>query len=1194
MKVTVTFGNTAVVVPCKPEWTVRDLIDQSTRRYRRILDQHGSNAVKTHHLEYSDGSILDKDDLLTDLVEDKDKLVAMFEVQHGMTDSPRESISNGDSSAAPSPEPLSYYSHMHLQEPIKGEIEVNEAVLKANTPLLVRSSSDPVLAPPIEITVASTHDDQTTEASKMEIDHVVKGGPKNLNKMSQITFSTLTRTVNLLGDRGPLGIQVSPYCSSLSGRMLGLHIKNIEDNSRTKRENIFEEDECIVQINGIQLQDKTFTDSQEVFRQALSSPSMHLEVVPVANKLRYEKGLIGQLFSGEGKDIKAKSPMVTRAKIDLRPVAKQNSEPNDYLRRQNTGTKTPEPPLSNPEATPVNPLSADSQHVNSQSGRISPVTPVRTASFSPSRPRQSHLENKNSGVRGAANLTNKKGGKRIKIDLKKGAEGLGFTVVTRDSSASGPGPIMVKNIMPRGSAIKDGRLQPGDRILEVNGMDMTGRSQEELVAMLRSTKQGESVSLIVARQEDIFLPRELKGEDVGSLVLEDGREQLMYEVPLNETGSAGLGVSLKGNKSRETGEDLGIFIKSIIHGGAAYKDGRMRVNDQLIAVNGEALLGRSNHSAMETLRRSMSSEGNARGTIQVVVLRASKLEGQSNAMNAVTNRVTPQQSSANQEPLHYQAYQGARSSELKSASFSDKYSHDNFGNTLFPTPTTNGNHDLYGNNQKDSKKGFSPPPSLGTVEEMSRDPTLTTSNFSKRNANHKDDILRNRASKTMDMGPINGGMLGPTLGLWKSSSLESLQSAMSEVQQNDIKAQVPFYHPRPHMVRGRRCNQSFRIAIDKSYEGPSEDDDDLSELSSGHETPASTSSRQDIDVENVKEQKKVNGKKQRKKSKGIKRSEDSADDMEKTKKKAFALLRFGRKRDDKSKNAVKVAKNKLEAWSEEEVDRFPEHRDSYDPRYAEINSGQLSVDPRFIPHVEDNNNDPNYAQINNFLQPNSLQLIDRTPSPATPVTLETKQSQPTADELEGLYAKVNKSRKQPAESDQRSQGIQQESPRARAAPVYEALDTARRKVLDSNPNRVTPRGAESRPLHLYGEMDRPHPTHTRRDPYDYPIHSRPAHREPVHNQDHHRHKSRSIAQSATSNLAHSSHAGQQYSVATGQDGPSSPNTGRKERHYYESVGSRGDSYQQASPGRYGSPERYSYRDERQPDPKQKNPMIGAV
>uniref|UniRef100_A0A669DFE1 PDZ domain-containing protein n=1 Tax=Oreochromis niloticus TaxID=8128 RepID=A0A669DFE1_ORENI len=118
--------------------------------------------------------------------------------------------------------------------------------------------------------------------------------------------------------------------------------------------------------------------------------------------------------------------------------------------------------------------------------------------------------------------------------------------------------------------------------------------------------------------------KETKGEDLSGRVMEDGREQLMYEIPLNETGSAGLGVSLKGNKSRETGEDLGIFIKSIIHGGAAYKDGRLCINDQMIAVNGESLLGRSNNAAMEALRRSMSSEGNTRGTIQVVVLRTPK------------------------------------------------------------------------------------------------------------------------------------------------------------------------------------------------------------------------------------------------------------------------------------------------------------------------------------------------------------------------------------------------------------------------------------------------------------------------------------------------------------------------------------------------------------------------------------------
>lgn len=52
----------------------------------------------------------------------------------------------------------------------------------------------------------------------------------------------------------------------------------------------------------------------------------------------------------------------------------------------------------------------------------------------------------------------------------------------------------------------------------------------------------------------------------------------------------------------------------------------MRVNDQLVAVNGESLLGKSNHEAMETLRRSMSMEGNIRGRIQLVVLR--RLEAQ--------------------------------------------------------------------------------------------------------------------------------------------------------------------------------------------------------------------------------------------------------------------------------------------------------------------------------------------------------------------------------------------------------------------------------------------------------------------------------------------------------------------------------------------------------------------------------------
>lgn len=51
------------------------------------------------------------------------------------------------------------------------------------------------------------------------------------------------------------------------------------------------------------------------------------------------------------------------------------------------------------------------------------------------------------------------------------------------------------------------------------------------------------------------------------------------------------------------------------------QDGRLRVNDQLIAVNGESLLGKTNQDAMETLRKSMSTEGNKRGMIQLIVAR---------------------------------------------------------------------------------------------------------------------------------------------------------------------------------------------------------------------------------------------------------------------------------------------------------------------------------------------------------------------------------------------------------------------------------------------------------------------------------------------------------------------------------------------------------------------------------------------
>ncbi|KAL4668973.1 hypothetical protein H8959_007527, partial [Pygathrix nigripes] len=669
--------------------------------------------------------------------------------------------------------------------------------------------------------------DSTQNLEEREVMNGVQTELTSPKTKDTLSPSDMTRTVEISGEGGPLGIHVVPFFSSLSGRILGLFIRGIEENSRSKREGLFHENECIVKINSVDLVDKTFAHkcgrghSHSIVTAAAAQPSVgqaasvfcfqlamwlllfsekmacSSTVLPPQNREQYEKSVIGPLniFGNNDGILKTKAPPPVHGKSGLKTA-------------NLTGAESPETDAS-----------------TSLQQNKSPRVP--RLGGKPSSPSLSPL----------MGFGSKKNAKKIKIDLKKGPEGLGFTVVTRDSSIHGPGPIYVKNILPKGAAIKDGRLQSGDRILEVNGRDVTGRTQEELVAMLRSTKQGETASLVIARQEGHFLPRELKGEpDCCALSLETS-EQLTFEIPLNDSGSAGLGVSLKGNKSRETGTDLGIFIKSIIHGGAAFKDGRLRMNDQLIAVNGESLLGKSNHEAMETLRRSMSMEGNIRGMIQLVILRRPERPMEDpaecggafskpcfeNCQNAVTT--SRRNDNSTLHPL------GAYSPQDKQKDLllpNDGWTESE----VPPSPTPHSALELgledYSHSSGVDSAVYFPDQHI---------------NFRSVTPARQPESINLKASKSMDLVPDESKVhslaghksespskdFGPTLGLKKSSSLESLQTAVAEVRKNDL----PFHRPRPHMVRGRGCNESFRAAIDKSYDGPEEiEADGLSDKSS--------------------------------------------------------------------------------------------------------------------------------------------------------------------------------------------------------------------------------------------------------------------------------------------------------------------------------------------------------------------------
>lgn len=50
--------------------------------------------------------------------------------------------------------------------------------------------------------------------------------------------------------------------------------------------------------------------------------------------------------------------------------------------------------------------------------------------------------------------------------------------------------------------MEDGRLRPGDRLLAVDGVELTGKSQSEAVAVLRNAPPGGKVRIVVSRQED--------------------------------------------------------------------------------------------------------------------------------------------------------------------------------------------------------------------------------------------------------------------------------------------------------------------------------------------------------------------------------------------------------------------------------------------------------------------------------------------------------------------------------------------------------------------------------------------------------------------------------------------------------------------------------------------------------------------
>ncbi|KAI6234108.1 PDZ domain containing protein [Aphelenchoides fujianensis] len=153
------------------------------------------------------------------------------------------------------------------------------------------------------------------------------------------------------------------------------------------------------------------------------------------------------------------------------------------------------------------------------------------------------------------------------IEIDKDGKGLGLSVVGGCDTVLGS--IVIHEIFVDGAAAADGRLQPGDQVLEVNGTSLSGLNHDQAITILRRTPA--KVRLLVYRDVNLQLS-----------LLDPTQLYNMHDVEINKKPGRGFGFAICGRKN-----EPGVYISEIVKGGAAEADGRLLQGDQILSVNGQ-------------------------------------------------------------------------------------------------------------------------------------------------------------------------------------------------------------------------------------------------------------------------------------------------------------------------------------------------------------------------------------------------------------------------------------------------------------------------------------------------------------------------------------------------------------------------------------------------------------------------------
>ncbi|XP_054863220.1 protein scribble homolog isoform X20 [Amphiprion ocellaris] len=176
----------------------------------------------------------------------------------------------------------------------------------------------------------------------------------------------------------------------------------------------------------------------------------------------------------------------------------------------------------------------------------------------------------------------------MEVTLVKSGGPLGLSIVGGSDHASHPFGInepgvFISKVIPHGLACQSG-LRVGDRILEVNSIDLRHATHQEAVRALLANKQ-----------------------EINMLVRRDPSPPGMQEVMIQKQPGEKLGISIRGGAKGHAGNpfdptDEGIFISKVSSTGAAARDGRLQVGMRILEVNNHSLLGMTHTEAVRVLR----------------------------------------------------------------------------------------------------------------------------------------------------------------------------------------------------------------------------------------------------------------------------------------------------------------------------------------------------------------------------------------------------------------------------------------------------------------------------------------------------------------------------------------------------------------------------------------------------------------